>query len=118
MLDKNALRVEAEPKLLKKAVNAKNVRLVYGLKTVIAKKSKVFALNVIMTTESKGPFVRPTKVADVKVIRTMCGTVMCKRCSNQQDACQGQNEYPIKDYAFKCNVCSNLLTAIINSDKQ
>ncbi len=81
----------------------------------------VFVPDVTMTSilrmiDKKGPFVRPAQVADVKVIRSMCGTLVFSRRNNVQDNSGHTDSYPLKDFALRCNVCGNPLATIINSD--
>jgi len=50
------------------------------------------------------------QVADVQVIRTMCGTITCKHCNNVQDAGayhHERNDYPLKSCALRCSRCGN-----------
>ena len=49
-------------------------------------------------------------VGAVEKIRKMCGTITCTHCGNVQDAQawhHERNEYPLKDYAFRCSACGN-----------
>lgn len=52
------------------------------------------------------------KVADVHVVRMMCGQVECTHCGHKQSA-QGyhhdQGKIPLSDYSVRCNNCGNPL---------